>query len=63
MAAEFIGYSVLVTLNNPLGYQLDGIVADVVNQKLILRNGERVVTLRLQLANTNSTSQMERTET
>ena len=42
MAAEFIGYSVLVTLNNPTGYQLDGVVADVVNQRLVLRNGVSV---------------------
>lgn len=39
MAAEFIGYSILVTLRNPPGFQLDGVVSDVINQKLFLRDG------------------------
>lgn len=40
MAAEFVGYSILVTLQNPPGSQLDGVVSDVINQKLYLRDGE-----------------------
>ncbi|KAK5083586.1 enhancer of mRNA decapping [Lithohypha guttulata] len=38
MAAEFIGYSILVTLRSPPGFQLDGVVSDVINQKLYLRD-------------------------
>ncbi|KAK5939225.1 enhancer of mRNA decapping [Knufia obscura] len=38
MAAEFIGYSILVTLRNPTGAQIEGVVSDVINQKLYLRN-------------------------
>lgn len=39
MAAEFIGYSILVTLQNPPGAQIDGVVSDVINSKLYLRDG------------------------
>lgn len=39
MAAEFIGYSILVTLQNPAGAQIDGVVSDVINSKLYLRDG------------------------
>lgn len=38
MAAEFIGYSILVTLRTPPGAQIEGVVSDVINQKLYLRN-------------------------
>lgn len=40
MAAEFIGYSVLVTLQDPPGFQIDGVVSDVINQRLFLRDGK-----------------------
>jgi hypothetical protein len=39
MASDFIGYTILVTLQNPPNAQIQGIVADVVNQKLFLENG------------------------
>lgn len=38
MAAEFIGYAIVVTLRSPPG-QVSGIVENVVNQQLILRDG------------------------
>ncbi|OJJ51067.1 hypothetical protein ASPZODRAFT_148429 [Penicilliopsis zonata CBS 506.65] len=38
MASEFIGYNVLVTLKAPPHARLQGEVADVVGQRLILRN-------------------------
>ncbi|KAK5248551.1 enhancer of mRNA decapping, partial [Exophiala xenobiotica] len=38
MASEFIGYTILVTLRSPPNAQLQGVVADVVNQKLLLQN-------------------------
>ena len=41
MASEFIGFTILVTLQNPRGAQIQGVVKDVVNQKLYLQNGER----------------------
>ena len=41
MAAEFIGYTILVTLRNPPGAQIEGVVSDVINQKLYLRNGKQ----------------------
>lgn len=40
MAAEFIGYNVLVSLQVPPGGKLQGQVADVIGQKLMLRDGE-----------------------
>jgi enhancer of mRNA-decapping protein 3 len=39
MASEFIGYTILVTLRSPPNAKLQGVVADVVNQKLLLQNG------------------------
>ena len=39
MASEFIGFTILVTLQNPPNAQIQGVVADVVNQKLYLQNG------------------------
>ncbi|KAL2800666.1 hypothetical protein BJX66DRAFT_321608 [Aspergillus keveii] len=38
MAAEFIGYNVLVTLRAPPDATVQGVVADVVGQRLMLRN-------------------------
>ncbi|KAJ5160190.1 uncharacterized protein N7482_007194 [Penicillium canariense] len=38
MASEFIGYNVLVTLQVPPGGQLQGQVADVIGQTLLLQN-------------------------
>lgn len=40
MAAEFIGYNVLVTLREPAGGKLQGQVANVVGQNLMLQNGK-----------------------
>lgn len=40
MAADFVGYSVLVTLKSPPRAQIQGVVADVVGQCLTLRDGE-----------------------
>ncbi|KAL9105607.1 MAG: hypothetical protein Q9227_009265 [Pyrenula ochraceoflavens] len=40
MAAEFIGYTVLVTLKHPPEAQVQGVVSDVAGQRLILQNGE-----------------------
>jgi hypothetical protein len=40
MAEEFIGSSVLVTLNQPEGVQVRGEVANIVHQELLLKNGE-----------------------
>ncbi|KAL1955409.1 hypothetical protein VTO42DRAFT_8565 [Malbranchea cinnamomea] len=48
MASEFVGYTVIVTLKSPPNYQVRGVVADVVGQRLTLRdvtllwNGQRV---------------------
>jgi hypothetical protein len=39
MASEFIGYNVLVTLQLPPGGQLQGQVANVIGQTLLLKNG------------------------
>jgi enhancer of mRNA-decapping protein 3 len=39
MASEFIGFTILVTLRPPPNGQIQGVVADVVNQKLYLQNG------------------------
>ncbi|KAL4965527.1 uncharacterized protein BDV14DRAFT_208733 [Aspergillus stella-maris] len=38
MAAEFIGYNVLVTLREPPNATVQGVVADVIGQRLMLRN-------------------------
>ncbi|KAJ9604343.1 enhancer of mRNA decapping [Cladophialophora chaetospira] len=38
MASDFIGYTILVTLQNPPNAQIQGVVADVVNQKLFMQN-------------------------
>jgi enhancer of mRNA-decapping protein 3 len=40
MAAEFVGYTILVTLRTPANAQLQGVVANVIDQKLILQDGE-----------------------
>ena len=40
MAAEFIGYNVLVSLQTPPGGKLQGQVANVVGQNLMLRDGK-----------------------
>lgn len=47
MAAEFIGYSIVVTLRTPPG-QVSGIVENVVNQQLILRDGQSYTSVRLE---------------
>lgn len=39
MASEFIGYNVLVTLRAPPGATVQGVVADVIGQRLMLQNG------------------------
>jgi enhancer of mRNA-decapping protein 3 len=39
MAAEFIGYNVLVTLRAPPDATVQGVVADVIGQRLMLRDG------------------------
>jgi hypothetical protein len=39
MASEFIGYNVLVSLQTPPGGKLQGQVADVIGQNLLLHNG------------------------
>jgi enhancer of mRNA-decapping protein 3 len=39
MASEFIGYNVLVTLRLPPGGKLQGQVANVIGQTLLLKNG------------------------
>ena len=39
MASEFIGYNVCVTLKTPPNAQIRGEVADVVGQRLLIRNG------------------------
>ncbi|OAP62739.1 YjeF family domain-containing protein [Fonsecaea erecta] len=38
MASDFVGYTILVTLQNPPHAQIQGVVANVVNQKLFLQN-------------------------
>lgn len=43
MASEFIGYNVLVTLQVPPGGKLQGQVADVIGQTLLLKNGKTPV--------------------
>jgi enhancer of mRNA-decapping protein 3 len=44
MAAEFIGYTIVISLKSPLGstQQVQGIVADVVEQELVLKDGEQL---------------------
>lgn len=41
MASQFIGYNVLVTLKAPPDTTVQGEVADVIGQRLMLRNGKR----------------------
>jgi enhancer of mRNA-decapping protein 3 len=43
MASEFIGYNVLVTLQVPPGGKLQGQVANVIGQTLLLKNGKAPV--------------------
>lgn len=45
MADAFIGYTILVTLDNPRNAQIQGVVSNVVNQKLFLRDGRTVAIL------------------
>lgn len=40
MASAFIGYSILVTLSGSPYRQLEGVVADVIDQTLVLKQGE-----------------------
>lgn len=40
MADAFIGYTILVTLDHPRNAQIQGVVSDVINQNLLLRDGE-----------------------
>lgn len=43
MASEFIGYTIIVTLKSPPPTQhLQGVVADVVEQQLVLKNGRAI---------------------
>jgi hypothetical protein len=51
MATEFIGYTVLVTLREPPNAQIQGVVSDVINQKLFLRNGRNPMTLVVTVTN------------
>lgn len=39
MATEFIGFNVLVTLKTPPNATIQGQVANVIGQRLILQNG------------------------
>jgi enhancer of mRNA-decapping protein 3 len=39
MASEFIGYTILVTLSNPPNAQIQGVVSNVIDQKLHLQDG------------------------
>lgn len=39
MAAEFVGYPVVVTLKSPPNCRVQGTVADVVGQRLTLQDG------------------------
>ena len=41
MASEFIGYTILVTLSTPPNAQIQGVVSNVVDQKLHLHNGTK----------------------
>lgn len=40
MASEFIGYYVRVTLKEPPGARLEGVVANVFGQQLLLHDGK-----------------------
>jgi enhancer of mRNA-decapping protein 3 len=42
MASEFIGYTILVTLSDPPNAQIQGIVANVIDQKLHLQDGKDI---------------------
>lgn len=39
MSSQFIGLTILLTLNDPSHTQLRGLVADVIGQELTLNNG------------------------
>lgn len=39
MASDFVGYNVLVTLRAPPDANVQGVVADVIGQRLMLKNG------------------------
>lgn len=43
MAAEFIGLTVLVTLRSPPNAEVQGLVADVLGQQLILQDGNNTL--------------------
>jgi hypothetical protein len=45
MASEFVGSTVLVTLKSPPDAQVRGVVADIQNQVLFLRDGKFVLEL------------------
>lgn len=51
MASDFVGYTILVTLQNPPNAQIQGVVADVVDQKLFLQDGIPLLTFVECLAN------------
>ena len=61
MASAFIGYSILVTLSGTPPRQLEGVVADVVDQTLVLKNGEIKlhITLAMDLTDKSSETSME----
>ena len=56
MASQFIGYTVLVTLVSPPNAQLQGVVADVVEKRLILRNGKTQKQSVRKMTDSHSTS-------
>lgn len=48
MASHFIGYNVLVTLKAPPNQTLQGQVANVIGQRLILQNGKSDIYMSLE---------------
>ena len=42
MADTFIGYTILITLQYPPNAQIQGVVANVLDQKLFLRDGKEI---------------------
>jgi hypothetical protein len=63
MASEFIGHLILVTLASPPKAQVQGVVADVANSRLFLRDGAlpSFSSQRAQHADMNSDALMEST--
>ena len=45
MAAEFVGLTVLVTLQSPPNAQIQGLVANVTGRQLYLRDGNSILSL------------------